>query len=503
MIGGGEALAEAAFAALLAGQPMPERVALLAHTVTPTAFLLEAVEGPAVEVVAKGARGTRKTQSGLDAAVTFAWRHAALGGALPLRVMIVGATNVHLRATVVRSMAAPWWGGGWQVEDDGRRARFVLDGTWWVDADLVGVEDAQGVDRLRRECHLVMGDDPAPALGEVATGFSDAAWITAMTSCRLPTPLGRHPAIVTMNPSSRSHWTTKRFISAPLEGVKAFTTPPEEVLTPEEREEQRRRTQGRPDLLARLVMGDASDALLGLPVAQGYDDARHVAPTPLKPRQGTLWMAWDAGLTPCCIVAQLIDGELRIFAALCSERAGTRDFIELVVQPWMVQHTPWALRGGSLQHVADPAMWSASQEDSSKDPATTVRRMLGGAIRKGPERWPQRRDPMLALFNRAVAGRPALQISPVEDTELLHRALIGGWHYGTSVGGGLRPAEQPIKSHPDSDLGDAFTYLVAEVMPMADRPERPRGIIYASSSTAGTGHGELRRPRHTSSTTSW
>jgi hypothetical protein len=486
VIGGGDALAEATYAALLAGEKVPERVALLTHTVTPTAFLLEALDGPAVEVVLKGARGTRKTQTGLDFSVLFAWRHSVLGGPLPVRVMIVGSTGVHLRATVLRSMAAPWWRDGWQVEDDGRRARFVLDGVCWVDADLVGVEDAQGVDRLRRECHLVMGDDPAPALGEVATGFSDAAWITAMTSCRLPTPLGRHPAVVAMNPSSRSHWTTKRFISAPPEGVRVFHVPAEEVLTPEEQAEQRRRVAGRPDLLARLVMGEASDALLGLPVAQGYDDARHVAPAPWLPRSGTLWLGWDAGLTPCCIVAQLLDGELRIYAALCSERAGTRDFIELVVQPWLVQHTPWAIRGSALQHVVDPAMIAASQEDSTKAPASTVRELLGGSVRRGPERWPARRDPLLALFNRAVAGRPALQISPVDDTELLRRALIGGWHYGTSVSGGLRPAEQPIKSHPDSDLGDALTYLIAEVMPTRDRDSRPLPR-YAVSSTAANG----------------
>ncbi len=483
IVGGGEALAEAAYAALQAGTPLPERVFLLEHTATASAFLLQALEGPAVEVVAKGARGTRKTQTGLDAAVTFAWRHVTLGGALPIRLMIVGATHVHLRATVVRSMAAPWWGDGWQVEDDGRRARFVFDGTFWLDCDLVGVEDAQGTDRLRRECHLVIGDDPAPALGETATGFSDAAWVTAMTSCRLPTPLNRHPAIVTMNPSSRSHWTTKRFISAPPAGVASYTIPVEEVLTPAEIAEQRRRVAGRPDLLARLVMGEASDALLGLPVAQGYDDARHVAPAPLSPRPGTLWLAWDAGLTPCCIIGQLIDGELRIYAALCSERAGTRDFIELVVLPWLVSNVPgW--RQANLQHVVDPSMFGASQEDSTKAPATTVRTMLGGSVRKGPERWPLRRDPMLAAFNRAVAGRPAVQISPVDDTELLRRALVGGWHYGTSVSGGLRPAEQPLKTHPDSDLGDAFCYLIAEVMPVGGLPERARGPLYARTSTS-------------------
>jgi hypothetical protein len=243
--------------------------------------------------------------------------------------------------------------------------------------------------------------------------------------------------------------------------------------------------------------------LLGLPVAQGYDDSRHVAPAPLTPRSGTLWMGWDAGLTPVCIVAQVIDGVLMVYAALCSERAGTRDFIELVVQPWLVSNVPgW--RNANLQHVVDPAMFASSQEDSTKAPATTLRQMLGGAVRKGPERWPDRRDPLLALFNRAVAGRPAFQISPVDDTELLRRALIGGWYYGTSVSGGLRPAEQPLKSHPGSDLGDALTYLVAEVMPVTDRPNRPRSQIYAKTSDDPLGLGRRRPIRaRTSSTSEW
>jgi len=210
--------------------------------------------------------------------------------------------------------------------------------------------------------------------------------------------------------------------------------------------------------------------MMGLPVAQGYSDAQHVAPAPLEPVRGAVWMGWDAGLTPVCTIAQVRDGELRIYAALATERGGTRDFIEHVVQPWLVQRMPWALRGGvDLTHVCDPAMVAASQEDSTKAPASTVRTLLGGSIRLGPVKWPQRRDPLLALFNRAVAGRPALQISPTEDTELLRRALAGMWIYGADASGGLRPAEQPIKSHPWSDLGDSLTYLVAELFPTTDR----------------------------------
>jgi hypothetical protein len=120
-------------------------------------------------------------------------------------------------------------------------------------------------------------------------------------------------------------------------------------------------------------------------------------------------------------------------------------------------------------------MAAASQEDSTKAPAGTVKALLGGRVTFGPVRWPARRDPLLALFNRAVAGRPALQISPGEDTELVRRALCGMWRYGQDVSGGLRPSEQPVKDHPWSDLGDALTYVVAELFPVVDRdPARRR-----------------------------
>lgn len=472
-VGGDAEQAEAVYRALLADEPLPEGTALDTHGPTRSAFLVAVVDGPDTEVALVGPRGTRKTSTCLDAALLFALRHHAAGGALPLRVLIMGSTAVQLRAAL-RVIEAPWWGGVWRLEDDDRRMRCVLDGRTWIDADLVGVEDAgQGADRLRRRYVLVIGDDPAPALADVSSGFTDGAWGVALSGLDLPTPLGRHPALLAMNAGSRTHWTTKRFITAPPPGCRAFRISAEEGLTPERRAELERALVGRPDLLARLARGEVADPLLGQPVAQGYSDDRHVAKVRLVPARGELWLGWDAGLTPCCLVAQVRDGVLAVYAALATERGGTRDFIENAVQPWLVQHLPWALHGGApLYHVCDPAMAAASQEDSTKAPATTVKALLGGVVRFGPVKWAHRRDPLLALFNKAVAGRPALQISPVEDTELLRRALAGMWRYGADVAGGLRPSEQPIKDHPWSDLGDALTYLVAELFPVMPRDRR-------------------------------
>ncbi|MGH7645237.1 MAG: hypothetical protein ACREMR_06595 [Gemmatimonadales bacterium] len=490
---------EAVFAALLAGEPLPEGAAVMEYKPTLSRFLRAVAEGADQEHALVGARGTHKTTGGLDAMALYAKLHHAAGGALPLRVGIIGSTAVQLRSAL-RVMEAPWWGGCWRLEDDDRRAKLVVGGVTWVDADLLGVEDqGQGSDRLRRRWHLVMGDDPAPALGEMSTGFTEASWATALTSRDLPTPLDRRPAIVCMNAGTRVHWSTRRFITAPVAGCAVFRIPTDEALTPAQQDELRRSLTNHPDLLARLLHGEVADPMLGLPVAQGYSDQQHVAAAPLEPVRGALWCGWDAGLTPVCIIAQVRDGVLRVYAALATERGGTRDFIEGVVQPWLVQHMPWALRNGvDITHCCDPAMTAASQEDSTKAPASTVRALLGCAVRLGPVRWAQRRDPLLALFNRAVAGRPALHIAPTEDTELLRRALAGMWIYGADASGGLRPAEQPIKSHPWSDLGDALTYLVAELFPTTGRSwERAKAEAtptrFAKGSLSRDWRGDSRR----------
>jgi hypothetical protein len=249
--------------------------------------------------------------------------------------------------------------------------------------------------------------------------------------------------------------------------VRAFRISAEEELSPERRAELDRDLGATPDLHARLARGEPADPVVGRPVCAGYSDRLHVAARPLEPARGAdVWLGWDAGLTPVAIIAQVMDGELRIYAGLTTERGGTADFIEAEVKPWFVRHMPWALqRVGRLTHCVDPSMVAASQHDSRQSPANTLRALLGGSVRLGPVKWPARRDPLLALFNKAVAGRPVLQLSPVEDTELLRRACAGGWHYAVDVAGTLRGGDDPKKTHPDSDLGDALTYLVAELFP--------------------------------------
>jgi hypothetical protein len=186
---------------------------------------------------------------------------------------------------------------------------------------------------------------------------------------------------------------------------------------------------------------------------------------------------YDAGLTPVTIIGQHVGGELRIFAAMHSERAGTRQHLENVVRPWFAVNAPWALRSSSaLRHFVDPSMNTPGQADIETSPVRVLRELLGGIVREGPTSWPGRRDPMLAVFNRLnpATGRPVLQLDP-EDAAMLDRALSGRWFYRVVRGQVSR--ELPDKRHPWSDLGDAFAYLVAGAAPTASMsPRRQREV---------------------------
>jgi hypothetical protein len=365
-------------------------------------------------------------------------------------------------------MMQPWWKGAWALHDDDRRAVLTLDGTVLVEADLVGVEEEQGADRLRREVHCCWSDEPAAAIAEQAGGITRQAWGVAFSSCRLPTH--RCCGLLTSNAPTPRSWLWKRFVLAPEPGCIAYRIPKGERTTQEYRDNLARSLADSPDQLMRLAEGEAALPMKGKAVAQGYRDSECVAPRRFATyRYKPLYLGWDAGLTPACTIVQAVDGRAWVFASLFTERGGTAELIEEQVLPYVVEHCPWVLRErGALIHTGDPNMSTPSQHSSADSPATTLGRVLPGAWRPGPTRWPARRDALLQCFK---PGRSRLWISPGSETEELRVALSGGFHYRTNAGGDVR-GEEPDKSHPHSDIADSLIYVLCELWPAADRDAR-------------------------------
>jgi hypothetical protein len=88
-------------------------------------------------------------------------------------------------------------------------------------------------------------------------------------------------------------------------------------------------------------LGEWSALKLGEVVAEGYDAVLHVAPDPLilSPNH-QLAIGWDGGHTPSAVIGQLINNQVRIYAALNDMKAGVLQLIEEQVAPWLIQYAP-------------------------------------------------------------------------------------------------------------------------------------------------------------------
>lgn len=441
--------------------------------------------GTTNEVAAFGTRGDGKTIGALAAMVIHAQYHRAAGGALPTRWLGAADTFASHTAKTHPSLLNPLWLGTWQLRDGGHLAAFHVDGVDLVHLRLLGVEDQQGMDRLRAECHGLWFEEPAPVSVMIqSSGLSETAWAVGITSCRLPSY--RNPKIMTLNYPDQDHWTYRRFVEEPQPGTAVVRIPRGDNahVTAAMRDEWMRALSTRPDLQRRLLLGEPGLILEGQPVARGWAPELHVADTALAPVQWTpLWLGHDAGHTPSTIIGQRVDGQLRIYAGLVTEHVGTRQHVEQTLLPWLQAHAPWALRRGTGEepacyHAYDPSMDTGDQSDTDSSPVRVLRDLVGGTFRPGAITWEGRRDPMLAAFNLGVSGRPALRVSPGPDTRLLRKALDGRWHYPTKVTGEVRSI-QPAKPNPPwADLGDAWCYLIGGLAPhKAIQPERHRSYL--------------------------
>ena len=320
-------------------------------------------------------------------------------------------------------------------------------------------------------------EEPAPSAVLVqSSGISDTAWIIGLTSqgdSRIKSH--SYPAIITSNLPDEDHWSWKRFSpGAATQGFHPdhpermwFRIPPGERASAEDRAAWAKALEDRPDLLARLLEGRPGSIVLGQQVAVGFNELRHVSATRLKPIQDEpFFFGQDFGLTPATIIGQELRGRINVYAALPCIRGGVRQHFEHSVIPWLTRHGPWVLKSAHMVLGGfDQSGNTPEQADIDQNPVLTMETLLPGYWEGGAVSWEGRKNPMLALFNRALAGEPTLQIDPVDGRSLI-QALNGRWHYAQNRLGEVS-RDLPVKNHPWSDIGDAFCYFIGRITPEA------------------------------------
>ncbi len=188
-----------------------------------------------------------------------------------------------------------------------------------------------------------------------------------------------------------------------------------------------------------------------------FNEFIHIAKDELMPmRKHPIAMGFDFGLTPSCIIGQIMPtGQLRIIDELVAERMGLDNFLKEVIIPHLKANYPHHKRE-NIQVFGDPAGVAASDTDErtcfqslweqhfEAEPAST---------NKPITRW----DSVRWFLSRLTAGQPAFLLSPT--CKILKKGFISGYHFKQlNVSGETRYQEKADKnsySHPH----DALQYL--------------------------------------------
>ncbi len=513
LMGGDDALRAEALEALCTEATLPDGVIFHDYTGKPGASrgIVEVVGGDgmanAAEVALWGARGDRKTSAALDALCILADRHRLVGEALPFRVMVPTGTHVEHKLKLCRTLMEPHWHGIWALTDDDHLATATVDGVALLVLDLFGVNDVGTYDRLRMRAHALWAEEVAPVALEGGGGVPADAWAVGGTSVVLPTP--RKVMLLTSNLPDEDDWCWRRFEGMPPHpGTVSVRIPAGESASAEDRARWAVALQGRPDLYARLVAGEPGSISRGPQVAVGYTPTAHVAAYPLVVGGGELWLGWDsapnAHTHAVTIGQRLGPRRVQIYACLIGEDTGFQQFLEGIVLPWFGRRAPNHLKRGEwLLHRVDPAMIPEEGGDYEQSPVRRLRRALGGSVREGPTRVPDRLASLLGLLALSDGtGGMAVQIDPGPDAKVLREAFASRWHYQVTRGGTVI-RDAPYKpNHPWEDAGDSACYFASGIAPRMERDrddDRARPQQYARTAFDKFGGGRVTTNRATGS----
>lgn len=207
---------------------------------------------------------------------------------------------------------------------------------------------------------------------------------------------------------------------------------------------------GKDDIL-RVELGlERGISRQGKPVFPQFSEKLHVATKPLTPRRGLpLILGFDWELHPACVIAQLQPGGLLpVFEAIHANDESFEEFLGSYIIPILQKK----YMGYKLQGVGDP-----SARRSGIDKRTPYILLHDAGIKCVP-----------ALTNKFLArkesvdwflDRHKLQLDP--SLVVMREAFAGIYHYqelqGQTHKGMFK--EEPVKSHPYSDVMDCMQYI--------------------------------------------
>jgi len=211
-----------------------------------------------------------------------------------------------------------------------------------------------------------------------------------------------------------------------------------------------------------FILGQYGTTMSGKPVYQEFKDSTHASQKPIAAIPGLpLYLGWDFGLTPACVIAQISPrGRLNILAELVAgidgiPDMGVRQFAAEIVKPCLLTRFP---RFKAIS-TCDPAGNTRSQADEK----TCIQELLEAGLYTevaASNDFIQRREAVAYFLTRISEGETGFLIDP--SCRYLRKGFNGGYRYER-----VKTAHEVFRDRPVKDkfshAHDALQYLCMRV----------------------------------------
>ena len=208
------------------------------------------------------------------------------------------------------------------------------------------------------------------------------------------------------------------------------------------------------DWISVYIHAEFGKSLSGQPVFKSFDRTAHTSKEEITPMfsDDPLLIGIDAGLTPAAVIGQVAyDGRLVIYDSLISDGMGALRFVRERLKPLLANKFP----GRRSQVIIDPAAFQRVQTDERT--VADIYKAEGFSVKPARSNAIAARLAAVEKFmTRVVDGKYGLVVDGVSANSLV-QALAGKYRYKINTKG--VKDEKPEKSHPWSDIADAFQYL--------------------------------------------
>jgi hypothetical protein len=211
----------------------------------------------------------------------------------------------------------------------------------------------------------------------------------------------------------------------------------------------------------RLVDGQFGFQSEGLAVTPQWSDNVHLALGLSPLPRARVYMLWDWGHNPTCVITQIApNGQWIFLDAMVGDGIGVEELILDQLAPlWQERYA----RGQhAITHIYDPAGAQREQTSIARSPVMLVKQQVGGELRPGPVRQTERFEPLRRVLTRLVQGMGLVRVDRARAKPVWW-ALRGGWFFPVARTGLISTTPRKnVHSHP----GDATSYGAAVLYPL-------------------------------------